>query len=100
MKTLFATLALATGLAGPFAAQAADTAPSDMTTAAQVAMQTALGDRARDLTVTVSQGVARIGGWALQPHDVDLARYAVSQVPGITHAYSGGAHTWRATDRL
>lgn len=98
MKRFIATLAIAAGLAAPFAAQANDTAK--LNAAAQTAMQTALGERAKDLTVTVSQGVATIQGWALQPHDVDVARYVVSKVPGVTQAYSGGARTWTTTDRL
>ncbi len=98
MKSLIATLAIAAGLAAPFAAQA-DTS-TNLNAAAQSAMQTALGERAKDLTVTVSQGVASIQGWALQPHDVDVARYVVSKVPGVTQAYSSGARTWTATDRL
>lgn len=98
MTRFIATLAIAAGLAAPFAAQADDTAK--LTAAAQAAIQTALGERAKDLTVTVSQGVATVQGWALQPHDVDVARYAVSQVPGVTQAHSSGAHTWTTTDRL
>ncbi len=98
MKSFIATLAIAAGLAAPFAAQATETA--DLSNTARSAMQAALGERAKDLSVTVSQGVARIEGWALQPHDVDVARYVVSKVPGVTQAYSAGARTWMATDRL
>ena len=98
MKSFIVTLAIAAGLTAPFVAQANDT--TNLSTTAQSAMQAALGERAKDLNVTVSQGVARIEGWALQPHDVDVARLVVSKVPGVTQAYSAGARTWMATDRL
>lgn len=100
MKTFIATLAIAAGLAASFAAQAADPTPDALTTAARAAMQDTLGDRAKDLTVTVTAGVAELAGWARQPHDVDVARYVVSRVPGITQAYSSGVRTWTTTDRL
>lgn len=99
MKTLIATLAVAAGLLAPLASQAA-TETDALTTAARTALQASLGERAKDLDVQVTAGVAHIQGWALQPHDLDVARLAVSRVPGITQAYSASAHTWRATDRL
>ena len=65
MKTFIATLAIAAGLAAPFAAQSADPTPDALTTAARAAMQDTLGDRAKDLTVTVTRCRAgRLGATA------------------------------------
>lgn len=95
MKAIISILAI-TAAAFAVPVQAADTDP--LAAAAQSALATRLGDKARDLTVTVSQGVAELHGFAQQPRDVELARYVVSQVPGVTAAYSAGVHTWTTTN--
>lgn len=96
MKAPLAALAIALGLAGSIQAHAAD---ATTTTSAQQALVSAMGDKAKDITVEVSQGTARLQGWAQQPGDVDQARYVVSQLPGVTQATSTQVHTWLATDR-
>lgn len=93
MKSPIAILVLAIGLAG-----AAHAATTEAATAQQT-LQTAMGDKAKDLTVSVTDGVATLQGWAQQPSDVDQARYIVSKVPGITQAYSTQVHTWTTTNR-
>jgi phage I-like protein len=95
MKSPLAILVLAIGLAGAAHAQTANTESAT----AQQALQTAMGDKAKDLTVNVSNGVATLQGWAKQPSDVDQARYIVSKSPGITQAYSTQVHTWNSTNR-
>ena len=94
MKSPLAILVLAIGLAG--AAHAATTTPAD---SAQQALQTAMGDKAKNLTVEVADGVAQLQGWAQQPSDVEQARYIVSKAPGVTEAYSTHVHTWSTTTR-
>lgn len=95
MKSYLSILAI-TAAAFAVQVQAADTDP--LATAAQSALTAQLGAKAKDLTVTVSQGVAELHGFAQQPRDVELARYVVSQVPGVTTAYSAGVHTWTSTN--
>ncbi|AOW14803.1 hypothetical protein LPB72_20435 [Hydrogenophaga crassostreae] len=95
MKSPLAILVLAIGLAGAAHAQTATTEG----VAAQQALQTAMGDKAKDLTVSVTNGVASLQGWAQQPSDVDQARYIVSKAPGITQAHSTQVHTWTTTNR-
>ena len=81
MKAPLAALAIALGLAGSIQAHAADATTA---ASAQQALVSAMGDKAKDITVEVSQGTARLQGWAQQPGDVDQARYVVSQLPGVT----------------
>ncbi|MGS5089090.1 BON domain-containing protein [Hydrogenophaga sp. A37] len=90
-----ASFAIALSLAGPIQAQTADATTA---TNAQQALVSAMGDKAKDITVEVSQGKARLQGWAQEPDDVDQARYVVSQLPGITRAISTQVHTWSATN--
>jgi osmotically-inducible protein OsmY len=92
-----ASLAIALGLAGSIQAQTAD--GTTTATSAQQALVSAMGDKAKDIAVEVSQGKARLQGWAQQPGDVDQARYIVSQLPGITRAISTQVRTWSTTDR-
>ena len=97
MKAPLAALAIALGLVGSIQAHAADATTT--AASAQQALVSAMGDKAKDITVEVSQGTARLQGWAQQPGDVDQARYVVSQLPGVTQATSTQVHTWLATDR-
>jgi osmotically-inducible protein OsmY len=96
MKSPLAILALTLCLAGAAHAQAATNTEG---ATAQQTLQAAMGDKAKDLTVSVSNGVANLQGWAKQPSDVDQARYIVSKVPGITQAHSTQVHTWNSTNR-
>ena len=95
MKNPLAILVLAIGLAGAAQAQSTDTEAK----AAQQALQTTMGAKAKDLTVTVANGVATLKGWAQQPSDVEQARYIVGQTAGVTQAQSSQVHTWNTTNR-
>jgi hypothetical protein len=66
-------------------------------TVQQVLMEK-MGDKAKDLTVTVEQGTVSLRGWAHGPREVHQARYLASKLPGVERAYSGGVRTWVASD--
>lgn len=95
MKSPVAALIVAFALAGSFQAHAG---PAE-STQAQQALQSAMGEKAKDLSVSVDNGVAEIKGWADEPRDVLQARYIVSKVDGITEARSTQVRTWNATDK-
>lgn len=99
MKAPLAAIVIALGLAGAVQAHAQISPDATTSATAQKALLAALGDKAKDLTVTVSQGAAQLQGWARQPGDVNQARYVVSQLPGIQQATSEQVHTWSSTDR-
>lgn len=58
-----------------------------------------MGSEAKDLKVSVDQGTINLMGWVKGPREVNQARYIVSKLPGVEHAYSSGVRTWVATDR-
>jgi osmotically-inducible protein OsmY len=58
-----------------------------------------VGEKAKDLTVTVSNVVTTLQGWTQQPSDVDQARYIISKPPGVNQVYSSQVHTWTTTHR-
>jgi osmotically-inducible protein OsmY len=95
MKSPIAALLVAFSLAGSFQAHAG---PAE-STQAQQALQSAMGEKAKDLSVSVDNGVAEIKGWADEPRDVLQARYIVSKVDGVTDARSTQVRTWNATDK-
>ncbi len=95
MKSPIAALLVTFALAGSFQAHAGP-AESDQ---AQQAIQSAMGEKAKDLSVTVDNGVAELKGWAQEPRDVLQARYIVGKVDGVTEARSTQVRTWNATDK-
>jgi hypothetical protein len=103
MKTNFKRLALNTALAalaaGALASPSFADTPSDATPEiAQQALVAQMGDAARNLTVSVDRGEARLSGWAKGPKEVNQARYLVSKLAGVEHAYSSAVHTWNSSD--
>lgn len=71
----------------------------DVAVVAKQALTAEMGDRAKDLKVTVDKrGYATLTGWAQGPKDVNKARYIVSKVPGVKKAFSSRVRTLSATD--
>lgn len=98
MTSYTATIAFTLAALGMSVANAGE-AQRNVDAAAKQALVAEMGELAKDLTVAVdSQGVATLGGWTKEPKEANKARYIVSQVPGVTKAYSTGVHTWSATD--
>ena len=95
MKSPIAALLVTFALAGSFQAHAGPAESAQ----AQQALQSAMGEKAKDLSVTVDKGVAELKGWAQEPRDVLQARYIVSKVDGVTEARSTQVRTWKATDK-
>ena len=95
MKSPVAALLVAFALTGSFQAHAG-TAES---TQAQQTLQSAMGEKAKDLKVSIDNGVAEIKGWVDEPRDVLQARLIVSKVDGVTQARSTQVRTWNATDK-
>jgi hypothetical protein len=95
MKAPVAALFVAFALAGSFQAHAGPAESAQ----AQQAIQSAMGEKAKDLSVSVNDGVAELKGWAQEPRDVDQARYIVSKVSGVTAAHSTQVRTWEATNK-
>ena len=95
MKSPIAALAVAFALAGSFQAHAGPAESAQ----AQEAIQLAMGEKAKDLSVSVNDGVAELKGWAQEPRDVDQARYIVSKLDGVSKAYSTQVRTWEATNK-
>ena len=95
MKSPVTALLVAFALAGSFQAHAGPAESNQ----AQQALQSAMGDKAKDLSVSVDNGVAELKGWADEPRDVLQARYIVSKVNGVTEARSTQVRTWNATDK-
>lgn len=95
MKSPIAALLVAFALAGSLQAHAG----SAESVQAQQALQSAMGEKAKDLSVTVDNGVAELKGWVQEPRDVLQARYIVSKVDGVTEARSTQVRTWKATDK-
>lgn len=95
MKSPIAALLVTFALAGSFQAHAGPAESAQ----AQQALQSAMGEKAKDLSVTVDNGVAELKGWAQEPRDVLQARYIVSKVDGVTEARSTQVRTWKATDK-
>ncbi len=95
MKSPIAALLVAVALAGSFQAHAGPAESAQ----AQQALQSVMGEKAKDLSVTVDNGVAELKGWAQEPRDVLQARYIVGKVDGVTEARSTQVRTWNATDK-
>jgi hypothetical protein len=103
MKKLFTTVSQSTALVGlalitystPGFSQAMSY-PTPM--AVQQALVEKMGDKAKELSVTVDQGTVRLSGWVHGPREVHQARYLVSKLPGVERAYSSGVRTWVTTD--
>ncbi|WP_367848463.1 BON domain-containing protein [Rhodoferax sp. WC2427] len=85
-----ALFALAAGAFLPAHAAGND---ADLANSVQSAISTQLGDEAKDLTVTASNGTVTLHGWAQGPVEEAKARYIASTVPGVTNAYSA-VHTF------
>jgi hypothetical protein len=75
------------------------TAPDDpaLATAVTDAIQTSLDDKARDIQVTVNDGVVLLSGWARQPSHESRARAVASRVPGVVNVYSH-VRLWSSDD--
>ncbi len=95
MKTPLAALVIAFAIAGSLQVHAG---PAE-SALAQEAIQSAMGEKAKDLRVTVNDGVAELKGWAQEPRDVDQARYIVSKVAGVNQAHSTQVRTWESTNK-
>lgn len=92
-------LAVAAALAAPLASAAESQRNGDIAVAAKQALTSDMGDRAKDLKVTVDKrGYATLSGWAKGPKDVNKARYIVSKVPGVKKAFSSRVRTLSSTD--
>lgn len=95
-----AAIALALAVLGtPFVNAAENQRNGDVAVVAKQALTAEMGDRAKDLKVTVDKrGYATLTGWAQGPKDVNKARYIVSKVPGVKKAFSSRVRTLSATD--
>lgn len=102
MKTSSYAAAIALAFAAlsmPFANAAESQRNGDVAVVAKQALTAEMGDRAKDLKVTVDKrGYATLTGWAQGPRDVNKARYIVSKVPGVKKAFSSRVRTLEATD--
>ncbi|MEO5797163.1 MAG: BON domain-containing protein [Rhodoferax sp.] len=61
---------------------------ADLASSVQSAISTSLGDEAKDLTVTASNGNITLHGWTQGPVEEAKARKVASTVPGVANAYS------------
>ena len=103
MKKLITTISrsaailavIAATFSGPVISQSA---PYPTAEAVQQALALKMGDKAKDLVVSVEQGSVNLSGWAQGPGEVHQARYLASKVPGVQRAYSSGMRTWVTTD--
>ena len=57
-----------------------------------------MGEKAKDLVVSVEQGTVNLSGWVHGPREVHQARYLTSKLSGVERAYSSGVRTWVTTD--
>lgn len=83
-----AVSALFTLAAGAFLPTHAATNDAALAGAVQSALGTSLGNDAKDLTVSASNGTVTLHGWAQGPQEESKARYVASTVAGVTNAYS------------
>lgn len=83
-----AVSALFTLAAGAFLPAHAATNDAALAGAVQSALGTSLGNDAKDLTVSASNGTVTLHGWAQGPQEESKARYVASTVTGVTNAYS------------
>ena len=103
MKKLLTTISrsaamlavVAATFSGPVISQSAPTPTLEVV---QQALALKMGDKAKDLVVSVEQGTVNLSGWAQGPQEVHQARYLASKVPGVQRAYSSGVRTWVTTD--
>lgn len=86
---------VAATFSGPVISQSAPTPSAE---AVQQALALKMGDKAKDLVVSVERGTVNLSGWAQGPQEVHQARYLASKVPGVQRAYSSGVRTWVTTD--
>jgi osmotically-inducible protein OsmY len=73
-------------------------APYPTPMAVQQALVEKMGDKAKELSVTVDQGTVNLSGWVHGFREVHQARYLASKLPGVERAYSSGVRTWVTTD--
>ncbi len=66
--------------------------------AVQQVLAEKMGDKAKELVVSVDQGTVNLSGWVHGPREVHQARYLVSKLPGVERSYSSGVRTWVTTD--
>ncbi|WP_171016046.1 BON domain-containing protein [Ramlibacter sp. 2FC] len=95
-----AAIALALAALGMSAGYAAESQRNgDIAVAAKQALTAEMGDRAKDIKVTVDKrGYATLSGWAQGPKDVSKARLIVRKVPGVNKAFSSRVRMLNATD--
>lgn len=93
-------IALALAALGMPAGHAAESQRNgDVAKVAKQALTAEMGDRAKDIKVTVDQrGYATLSGWAQGPSDVSKARLIVRKVPGVKKAFSSRVRTLNSTD--
>lgn len=100
LSSYAAAIALTLAALGiPYAGAAESQRNGDIAVAAAQALNTQMGERAKDLKVSVDKrGYATLSGWAKGPKDVNKARYIVSKVPGVKKAFSSRVRTLSSTD--
>lgn len=94
-KSAVAVAVVATTFSGSVISQSA---PNPNIANVEQALALGMGEKAKDLVVSVAQGTVNLSGWAQGPREVHQARYLASKVPGIQRAYSSGVRTWVTTD--
>jgi hypothetical protein len=92
-RGLLIALATPMFISASYAAQPA----AELATAAKSALTATMGADAKDIDITINNGVATLTGLAANPAVVDRARAIVSRVPGVVNAHSPAVHTWNAT---
>ena len=92
-RTLLIALVTPMFISASYAAQPA----AELEPAAKSALTATMGADAKDIDITINNGVATLTGLAANPAVVDRARAIVSRVPGVVNAHSPAVHTWNAT---